>query len=61
MASVNLESLDPEVRELAFWLQDKIFRDGIEGIHYMDSARLWAEQNAADVVANNISKELRRL
>jgi len=61
MADVDLESLDPEVRLLAFWLQDKIFREGIEGIHYMRSARLWAERKAADTVADEISAELRKL
>jgi hypothetical protein len=61
MADVDLDSLDPETRELAFWLQDKIFRDGIDGVHYMRAARLWAEENAADTVAQEISKELRKL
>lgn len=58
---VDLDALDPEVRELAFWLQERIYSDGIEGIHFMQDARLWAEANAADVVAENISKELRKL
>lgn len=53
--------LNSETRDLAFWLQDKIFREGIEGIHFMKDARLWAEKNAADVTAKNISKELRKL
>jgi len=58
---VDLDSLDAETRILAFWLQGHIYHEGIEGIHFMESARLWAEQNADDVVAKNISKELRRL
>lgn len=57
----DLDSLDPKTRNLVFWVQDKIYREGIEGIHYMRKARLWAEENAADVTANNISKELRKL
>lgn len=58
---VDLDSLDPEVRALAFWLQDKIYEEGIEGVHFMRDARLWAEENAADVTATEITKELNRL
>lgn len=58
---VDLDSLDPETRLLAFWLQDKIYREGIDGIHFMRDARLWAEENAADVTAREITKELNRL
>ena len=57
----DLDSLSPEVRLLAFWLQDKIYREGIEGIHFMRDARLWAEQNAANVTAKEITKELKKL
>ncbi|QSG06401.1 hypothetical protein HSR121_2069 [Halapricum desulfuricans] len=49
------------MRELAFWLQDKIYREGIPGIHFMRDARVWADQNAAKVTAAEISKELRKL
>ncbi|UBF22602.1 hypothetical protein HRTV-25_gp21 [Halorubrum tailed virus 25] len=59
--TVDLDSLDPAVRELAFWLQDKIFEEGIKGVHFMRDARLWAEENAADVTAREITKELNRL
>lgn len=59
--SVDLDSLDPEVRLLAFWLQEKIYEEGIEGVHYMESARVWAKKNAADVTAREVSKELKRL
>ena len=47
---------DIRPQELAFWLQDKLSRDGIEGLHFMRDARLWAEENAADVTAQTISK-----
>lgn len=59
--TVDLESLDPEVRDLVFWLQEKLYQEGIEGVHYMRDARLWADRNAADTVADEISKELRKL
>jgi hypothetical protein len=59
--SVDLDSLDPEVRLLAFWLQEKIYTKGIDGVHFMRDARLWAEENAADVTANEITKELKKL
>jgi hypothetical protein len=57
----DLDSLDPAVRELSFWLQDKIYREGIEGIHFMKTAETWAEERAADVTADEISKEIRKL
>ena len=59
--TVDLDALDPAVRTLAFWLQDKIYREGIEGIHFMRNARIWAEQNAANITADEISAELRKL
>lgn len=57
----DLDKYDEETLYLAFWLQDKIYREGIEGIHYMKTARLWAEDNAADITADNISTEIRKL
>lgn len=57
----DLDSLDPPVRELAFWLQDKIYREGIDGIHFMADAHRWAEREADNVTADEISKELRKL
>jgi hypothetical protein len=59
--SVDLDSLDPAVRQLAFWLQEKIYTEGIDGVHFMRDAQLWAEDNAADVTAHEISKELKKL
>lgn len=57
----NLDQYDSETLYLAFWLQDKIYREGIEGIHYMRKARLWAENNAADITADEIGDQLRKL
>ena len=57
----DLDQYDEETLYLAFWLQDKIYREGIEGIHFMRKARSWAEDNAADITADRISQELRRL
>lgn len=37
---VDLDSLDPEVRALAFWLQDKIYKEGIEDVRFMWDGRL---------------------
>lgn len=59
--SVDLDSLDPETLALAFWLQEKIYEEGIEGVHFMRAARLWAEKHADETVAANINKELRKL
>jgi hypothetical protein len=57
----DLDHYDEETLYLAFWLQDKIYREGIEGIHYMRKARTWAKRNAADITADEISKELNNL
>ena len=57
----DLDNYDEETLYLAFWLQDKIYREGIEGIHFMRSAEKWAKRNAADITADRISQELRRL
>ncbi|TQQ81853.1 hypothetical protein [Halonotius roseus] len=57
----DLDQYDSETVYLAFWLQDRIYKDGIEGIHYMRKARLWAEANAADRTAKQITIALRKL
>jgi hypothetical protein len=57
----DLDQYDDETLYLAFWLQDKIYREGIDGIHYMRKARKWAERNAANITADQISKELNKL
>ncbi|SEL17689.1 hypothetical protein [Haloferax larsenii] len=59
--SVDLDRWHPTHVYLAFWLQDKIKREGLEGIHYMEHARDWAERNAGDETADAISKELSKL
>lgn len=46
---------------MAFWLQGHIYRNGIEGIHFMEKAEDWAENNAADITADRITQELNRL
>jgi len=58
---LDLNSIDDETRDLAFWLQDKIYEEGLEGVHFMRDARVWAEDNAADVTAKYISSELQKL
>ena len=57
----DLNSLSPDVRALSFWLQDKIYREGIDGIHFMRDAQKWTEKNAARVTAQEITKELNKL
>lgn len=57
----ELDQYDSETVYLAFWLQDKIYREGIEGVHYMEKAQLWAENNAAEIMADEISDELGKL
>ncbi|WP_330630664.1 hypothetical protein [Halocatena halophila] len=58
---VDIDSLDPEVRMLAFWLQTHLYEQGVDGIHFMEAGEKWAEENAADTTADAIGNELRKL
>lgn len=61
MGTVDLDNWHPTYVYLAFWLQDKIKKEGLEGIHYAQQAREWARDNAPEETADAISKELRKL
>lgn len=61
MADVDLDNWDPTHVYLAFWLQDRIRRRGLDGIGYAAMAERWAVKNAGDETADEISKELRKL
>ncbi len=56
---MDIESLDPELVNRAFRLQEKIKREGIQGIGYMDAAHFYMERNAGPTVSKHIDKELR--
>lgn len=43
----------------AFWLQEKIKEEGIDGIGFMQEAEDWADSNADQVVRDQIELELR--
>lgn len=58
---VDLSRFSPETVDKAFWLQEHIRRNGIEGINYMFHARTEARTRGPRVVADNISNELRKL
>ncbi|SEG35977.1 hypothetical protein SAMN04488133_2008 [Halobellus limi] len=51
--------MDDNSRDLAFWLQDKIYREGLEPIWFMRRAERWAKSEASDVVADAISRRLK--
>lgn len=58
---VDLDSYSDETIAKAFWLQEKIRRDGIEGIGFMSrGARAWID-DGPDTVADVISRQLRGL
>lgn len=57
----DLDQYDEETLVLAFWLQDKIYKEGIPGVHFMKDAQTWAEDNAAEITADRITRQLRRL
>lgn len=42
----------------AFWLQEKIFQNGIEGIHYTDYAHREMEAKANRIIKRNARKDL---
>jgi hypothetical protein len=50
---------EEDVRK-ALWLQEKIASEGLEGIHFTDTAEQAAEQNAADHISSDISSELKK-
>ncbi|ELY49895.1 hypothetical protein DV706_14165 [Natronorubrum bangense] len=56
---MDIDSLDPELVDRAFKLQEKIKREGLQGIGYMEAAHFYMERNAADTVSKHIEKELR--
>ncbi|MFC6717890.1 hypothetical protein ACFQGT_09645 [Natrialbaceae archaeon GCM10025810] len=57
--TVNLSNYDPKVIDAAFRLQEKIKREGLEGIGYMDHATIWMERNAASTVSDHIGVHLK--
>ncbi|WP_254768038.1 hypothetical protein [Salinilacihabitans rarus] len=56
--SVDLDKWHPTYVYLVFWSQDKIKREGLEGIHYMQHACDWAERNVEDVTDKHGRKPL---
>lgn len=58
--TVDLSQYDDELIEASFWLQEHIRREGIEAVPFMDRAEIYAYDEGPDVVADNISQELRR-
>lgn len=57
---LDLDDVDPEVLIKARWLQNKITRDGIDGIGFMAHAEERAERGDQDV-GMDISRQLRKL
>lgn len=51
--------VDKKTRDLAFWLQDKIYREGLEPIGFMKAGRRKVSQDGADIVAENIRERLK--
>lgn len=61
MKSVDLSEYDDEVIAKAFWLQEHIRKNGLDGIHYMRQAERVAEEGGPLIVAHEIGKELKKL
>lgn len=55
----HIEQYSQATLDKAFWLQRKIKRDGIEGIHYMRTAKAEAAATGPSTVASQISVMLR--
>lgn len=49
-----------ELYAKAFWLQQKIKRQGLEPRRFMEAMEDYLEQNADDIVSDEIDKELRK-
>lgn len=56
---VSLDEYDPAVVDKAFWLQQKIYEDGLYPVGFMKMARKRTERTAAPVVARSIGRRLR--
>ncbi|ELY47306.1 hypothetical protein [Natronorubrum sulfidifaciens] len=57
--NVDLENVDPVLLDRAFRLQEKIKREGLDGIGYMDAAHYYMRNSADSTVSKHIEKSLR--
>lgn len=46
-------------RDLAYWLQDKIYREGLEPVGFMAASERWAKRNASDEVEKHLRRNLK--
>jgi hypothetical protein len=44
----------------AYWLQQKIYQEGLDPVKFMEAAEEWVRRHGDQVVKNNIEKELRK-
>jgi hypothetical protein len=56
---VNLDEYDPDVVDKAFWLQQKIYEDGLYPVGFMRVAHQKASNRSAQTVAKNIRRRLK--
>ena len=61
MVDVDLESYDNDTIAKAFWLQEKIRRDGTPAVKYMATARKLVVARGSNVVAKHVNASLKRL
>lgn len=47
------------VVDKAFWLQEKIYRDGLTPVGFMAHAKTYAETHGARVVSEHIKRQVR--
>ena len=59
--TVNLSDYDEDVIAKAFWLQEHIRRTGLDGVNYSQVGEGIAETQGDDIVAQEISKELKKI
>jgi len=59
--TLDLSNYDDEVLAKAFWLQEHIRRTGLDGVNYSEVGKGVADDVGSDVVAQEISKELKSL
>jgi hypothetical protein len=56
---VSLDDYDQDVVNKAFWLQQKIYEEGLFPVGYMKKTRRLAAERSGEMVAKNIRRRLR--
>lgn len=53
-----VEQLPEEEQFKVFWLQQHLYEEGIEGIHFTDVAREWLREEGEDKLERDVNADL---